>query len=96
MHTSEEAKKIQLVFKDTGMMLSKTDLKQFLGYIKHPENSAPPCATCSKSSYCKPLLVNSPAKEVCFVMNIEDLKSVKDLVEGALFNLDLNALLRTF
>lgn len=90
---SYTTKKIQLVFRDTGLMLSKEELWQFLKNIQHAKRSSSPCADCSAKHSCKALLVDSPFTQVSFAMNVEELKAMNDLVKGTLFHLDLENLL---
>lgn len=86
-------KKIQLVFRDIGLLLSTEELKQFLKNIQHTEGSCSLCKDCGNNDTCKALLVNSPVQQISFAMNVKELKTVKDLVENTLFHVGLNGLL---
>ena len=82
--------KIQLVFRDTGLLLSKEELNQFSKNIKYTKNNSPLCNDCSNNGSCKALLVDSPAKQITFAMNAKELAAVEDLVEGTLFQMNLD------
>ncbi len=81
--------KIQIIFRDTGLLLSYAELKQFSKNIIATRKSNTPCADCALNDSCKALLVDSPAPQITFAMNVEELNAIQDLVEGTLFQLDL-------
>ncbi|MFS4467339.1 hypothetical protein [Maribacter sp. 2210JD10-5] len=85
-----DIKRIQLVFRDTGLLLSYDELLLFSKNILHTRKNSPLCEDCKESEQCKALLVNSPASQITFAMNVKELDAIQDLVEGTLFQLKLD------
>lgn len=82
--------KVQLVFRDTGLLISKEELLQFSKNIKYTRKHSRLCADCAQNKSCKSLLVDSPASQITFAMNLKELNAIQDLVEGTLFQMDLD------
>lgn len=87
--------KVQLVFKDTGLLLSKEELIQFSENLKYTKKTSSLCTDCPQNESCKALLVDSPAPQITFAMSISELTAVQDLVEGTLFQMNLDNYLGT-
>ncbi|QLG46283.1 hypothetical protein [Costertonia aggregata] len=85
----KDIKKVQLVFRDTGLLLSYNELSRFSKNIKHTMDNSPMCSECAQNESCKALFVDSPAPQVTFAMNVKELVAIQDLVEGTLFQLNL-------
>ena len=81
--------KIQIVFRDTGLLLSKEELIQFSKNIKFTKENNMSCQDCMHNESCKALLVDSPAPQITFAMNTQELNAVDDLVTGTLFQMNL-------
>ncbi len=82
--------KVQVVFKDTGFFITRHELVYFSesiidtiekNYLEFQENIA--CDSCRK------LLLNTPANQVSLALDRNELLLIKDLIEGTLFQLDL-------
>ena len=86
--------KIQIVFRDTGLLIDKAELKQFLRNIRYTKESGTLCADCINHASCKVLLVQSPSPKITFAMNVEELKALTNLVERTLFYLSLEDLIQ--
>jgi len=82
--------KVQIVFRDTGLLLSKEELNQFSKNIKYTKDNSSLCNDCSLNESCKALLVDSPAKQITFAMNAKELDSIMDLVNGTIFQMELD------
>ena len=82
--------KVQIVFRDTGLLLSKEELNQFSKNIKYTKKNMPLCSDCTQNESCKALLVDSPTPQITFAMNAKELNAVEDLVEGTLFQMNLD------
>lgn len=82
--------KVQIVFRDTGLLLSKEELTQFSENIKYTKDNSTLCNECSENESCKALLVDSPAKQITFAMNMKELTAIEDLVSGTLFQMNLD------
>ncbi|WP_411029215.1 hypothetical protein [Spongiimicrobium sp. 3-5] len=89
----KDMKKIQIVFRDTGLLLSKKELIQFSKNIKCTKNNNSLCKDCASNESCRALLLETPAPQVTLAINQKELNAISDLVEGTLFQLDLDNLL---
>lgn len=91
-NTSKDIKKIQMIFRDTGLLLTKKELQQFSWNIKCTiaEGEQSLCCDCSQKEFCRALLLDTPAPQVTLAMSYKELHAVRDLVEGTLFQLDLD------
>ncbi len=86
--------KVQLVFRDTGLQLSLEELRQFSKTITATIANAPLCEHCGQDETCRGLLLETPIHQVSFAMSLKELKAIKELVEGTLFQLALDNLLK--
>lgn len=89
----EYHKKVQLVFRDTGLLLTKDELIQFSENIERATNSGFLCKDCKNKESCRALLLNTPAPQISFAVSHKELMAVKDLVDATLFQLGLDDLL---
>jgi len=87
---AKDIKKIQVVFRDTGLLLSYEELYQFSKNIQYTKENSPMCKDCTNNESCKALLIDSPAPQVTFAMNVKELEGIQDLIEGTLFQLNLD------
>jgi len=85
--TVKDLNKVQLVFRNTGLLLSKTQLIQFSNDINKALHNKCKCSECNLT------LLETPIEQVNFSMSQEELLSIQDLIEGAIFQLDLDDLL---
>ncbi|WP_209404514.1 hypothetical protein [Pseudozobellia sp. WGM2] len=88
--SSKHCNKVQLVFRDTGLFVSKEELLKFSNNISQSVKNHSLCGGCKKKEMCRSILVESHVPQISFAMNSEELNSVKDLVEGTLFQLGLD------
>lgn len=88
--TAKDIKKVQIVFRDTGLLLSKEELTQFSKNIKYTRDNSSLCSDCANNESCKALLIDSPAPQITFAVNFKELNGIQDLVEGTLFQMNLN------
>jgi hypothetical protein len=89
-NSAKDIIKVQIVFRDTGLLLSKEELTQFSENIKYTKENSSLCSDCTDNESCKALLVDSPAPQINFAMNAKELDAIHDLVEGTLFHLNLD------
>lgn len=82
--------KIQVVFRDTGLLLSKEELVQFAEHIKCAKNGRGFCENCSQQEDCRGLLLDTPAPQVTMAVSLNELDAIQDLVEGTLFHMNLD------
>lgn len=86
--------KVQLVFRDTGLLLSHDELSEFSNCITSTITNTNLCGNCSKDEECRALLLETPVTQLSFAVSLKELKALKELVEGTLFQLGLNNLLQ--
>ncbi len=89
-HATKNVNKIQIVFRNTGLLLCKKELEVFFNNIKYTIHSNSECLRCEENDSCKSLLLDTPAHQVTLAMNKKELQAVHDLVEGTLFQLNLD------
>ena len=82
--------KVQLVFRDTGLLLTKEELLLFSSNIQHTSDNKSLCSECIENTSCRALLVDSPAAQISFAFNLKELEDLKDLVEGTIFQMELD------
>ncbi|WP_236778415.1 hypothetical protein [Pseudalgibacter alginicilyticus] len=89
---ARDLSKVQLIFKDTGLFLSKEELLKFRKNIKSTFNN-PNAYLCEQNSKFKSVLLQAPNRQTSFIMTLAELKNISDLVEGTIFQLGLNRFL---
>ncbi len=85
--------KVQLVFRDTGLLLSAQELNVFSENVKALMRSKPLCADCQNKEGCRSLLLETHLTALSFAISPSELGQLRDLLEGTLFQLQLNACL---
>jgi len=77
-----------VVFKETGFCLTKHQLREFAETINSscPEDA---CEGCGMKMQCHKFLLKTPIAEIDLAVTFNDYLQIKDLVSGALFNIDL-------
>lgn len=91
----EKRNKIQLVFKDTGMFLTKKQLLQFFNYINTAIYKSSKCGSCELNNKCKSILLETPVELLSFAVNYNELSLLKELVEGTFFEINLKNILKS-
>ena len=95
-NANKDMSKVQVVFKDMGLFLSKDELVHFSKNIVHAMETSPlQCKDCQHQEPCRKALLETPASQVTLALTTSELLDIKDLVEGTLFQLNLNSLLDT-
>ncbi|WP_299532479.1 hypothetical protein [Ulvibacterium sp.] len=89
----KDTNKVQLVFRDTGLLLSRKELTDFQKSIKCTIKSSTLCKNCPQDESRRALLLDTPAPQVTLAVSPKELNVVDDLVEGTLFQLQLDHLL---
>jgi len=90
---AKDLKKIQLVFRNTGLFLTPNELIQFSKNIKSALKQSLKCKGCNHQNSCKSILLETPIAQTSFAMNYYELKEINDLVKGTRFQLELNKLI---
>jgi len=93
---AKDFKKIQLVFRNTGLFLTENELFQFSKNVEKSIEKSCYCDDCKKNNYYKSLLLEAPNPQTSFAMSYAELKDMQDLLSGTLFQLGLEKLLKNF
>ena len=88
-----EKHKIQLIFRDMGFLLSANEVKDFFEDVNHTKAHVSCCESCLEEKHCRSLLLKTPVAKVDLAVSINELLYIEDLLEGTLFQLQLNNLL---
>ncbi|MGX7667644.1 hypothetical protein [Flavobacterium pedocola] len=84
--------KIQLVFKETGFYLSTADLMKFAKELDMTCSKIC-CTDCELRNNCQRYLLRTPFDGLELAVSSDEALLIKDLVEGTLFQLQLNTYL---
>jgi len=90
---AKDFQKIQLIFKNIGLFLTKNELLIFSKNIKDAFNN-PALYYCKKDTSSKSLLLQTPNTQTTFAMSYDELKHIDDLVENTIFHIGLNDFLK--
>jgi len=85
--------KIQLVFRDTGLLLDKKELVEFSKHIKNAIKTRPLCSDCKQNENCRALLLETPFPQISLAISHTELSAADELVDGTLFQLNLDGYL---
>ncbi|NJB71389.1 hypothetical protein GGR42_001851 [Saonia flava] len=88
--TAKHYKKVQVVFRDTGLLLSKEELVQFSKNIKCTKGESGLCGQCTQDEGCRALLLDTPAPQITLAVSYKELQAIQDLIEGTLFQINLD------
>lgn len=86
--------KVQLVFRDTGLFLSKEELVLFNKQIRSTLLGSKKCNNCTSKNTCRSTLLETPISQVSFAVSKNDLLELENLVEGTIFQLGYNNLMK--
>ncbi len=82
--------KVQIIFRDTGLLLSHKELELFSKNVQCTKKGNGLCDTCKNEMDCRSLLLDTPASQVSLAVSFRELNAIEDLVQGTLFQLELN------
>jgi hypothetical protein len=83
------SEKVQLVFRETGFYLTRDQMNQFCKLIEDSMVENASCETCQLKNSCHKFLLKTPCDQIDLAVSMKELKSIKDLVEGSLFKIEL-------
>ncbi|WP_324024881.1 hypothetical protein QSV08_16870 [Maribacter sp. BPC-D8] len=88
-----EANKVQVIFRDIGLLLTKSELRHFSKCIADTvENGKDTiCGDCKTKDSCRSLLLNTPAHQITFAVSYQEAIEVRDLINGTMFKLELDS-----
>lgn len=81
--------KIQLVFKETGFYFSYNELRVFTHLINASYHSIQ-CGNCDLKNSCGKFLLKTPCENVDLAVSVKELRQIKDLIDGTLFQIWLD------
>ncbi len=87
--------KIQLVFRETGLFLTKEELLYFKKQIGSTLLNGQNYSNSPSVANCRSILLETPVAAISFAVSRNDLNELDNLIEGALFQLGFNNLLTT-
>tara|TARA_R110000868_G_scaffold231969_2_gene485438 strand:+ start:1648 stop:2019 length:372 start_codon:yes stop_codon:yes gene_type:complete len=91
----KDFRKIQLVFRDTGLFITQHELFNFSYKIKRALSRHSICEECSDAEGCRSHLLQTPIVQLSFAMTKHELNKIDDLIEGTIFQLRLNSMLES-
>ncbi len=80
--------KIQVVFKDTGFLLTVNELKDFSEACRIAKETQC-CGQCSMHKTCRSLLLRTPSDKIDIAVSKEELEQIHELITGTIFKLEL-------
>jgi len=85
--------KVQLIFRDIGLLLTPNELHYFSKCINETIQSGKGhlCKDCKVKGSCRSLLLNSPAHQITFAVSFLEVLEIEDLIKGTLFKLQLDS-----
>ena len=94
-NSSKTINKVQFIFRDTGLLLSKEELALFSSNIEKVLSEAKQlhCRDCKNERNCRSLLLHSHVSQISFAVSYDEVLALKDLVDATLFQWNLTAYL---
>ncbi|WP_396632838.1 hypothetical protein [Maribacter sp. R86514] len=88
-----QANKVQVIFRDIGLLLTQSELRHFSKCIADTVENGKGhlCGDCKTKETCRSLLLNTPAYQVTFAVSYQEAVEVRDLINGTLFKLELDS-----
>jgi hypothetical protein len=88
-----QSNKVQVIFRDIGLLLTQSELRHFSKCIADTIESGKGnlCGDCKTRETCRSLLLNTPAHQITFAVSYQEAIEVRDLINGTLFKLDLDS-----
>ncbi|KPM31642.1 Hypothetical protein I595_2136 [Croceitalea dokdonensis DOKDO 023] len=88
--SNSNPKKIQIVFRDTGLLLTTEELYRFALLVRNVLLKYRNDGYCRASDGCKKLLLDTPAHQITLAVNYYEIEAIDDLIQGTLFQLNLD------
>lgn len=86
---TKKEKKVQLVFKDTGLLLNRKELYQFSKNISADLKNCTLCRDCKQKESHRSIILETPLPQLSFAVSHTELTAIGDLLDGTLFQLQL-------
>ena len=81
--------KFQVIFRDTGFYLTIKEVENFSKFVKQAVERGC-CKDCQAKQTCRSILLKTPATTVDLAVSEQELQSIADLLEGTLFQINLD------
>lgn len=85
--------KVQLIFRDMGFLLTAAELKNFFEAVHETKSTIHCCEHCLEEKHCRNFLLKTPVHQVDLAISLNELLYIEDLIEGTLFQLELNQII---
>ncbi|MFI2741567.1 hypothetical protein ACG2LH_02400 [Zhouia sp. PK063] len=85
----EDQHKIQLIFRDMGFLLQPDEILVFSKEVELAKHLAS-CEGCPHGKHCRSILLKTPSAQVDLAVSLNELMYLEDLIEGTIFQLQLN------
>ncbi|GGZ43263.1 DUF6686 family protein [Mesonia mobilis] len=82
--------KVQVVFKDTGFLLSLEEIKIFQKNVLQVE-AEQCCQNCEYSRSCRSLLLKTPSQKIDLAVSLDELDQINELLGATIFKLETKA-----
>ncbi len=94
-NSNKTTDKVQVIFRDTGLLLSKEELLLFSRNIDCVMGKGQQvlCKDCKNEGTCRSLLLESPVSQITFAVSYNEVVDLKDLIDNTLFQLNLTTYL---
>lgn len=88
-----QSKKVQVIFRDIGLLLTSGELRHFSKCIAETLESGKDhlCNDCKVKGSCRSLLLNTPAHQISFAVSYQEAVEIRDLINGTMFRLELDS-----
>ncbi len=88
------SEQIQLVFRETGLLLDIIQLKEFESIIAKALENFSSCKCCMANKDSRAILLETPITELNFAVTYQELLLASELISGVLFQLEMNEILK--
>ncbi len=83
----------QIIFRDVGFHLCIEEIELFKDQIQLSKINRP-CLDCKVGENCRSLLLRTPSSNVSMAVSLDELNQIEDLLNGTMFQLELNDYLK--
>jgi len=95
-NSGKDIHRIQLIFRETGLFLTVKELTTFKKQIQNSLSNTKTCNSCTSKNTCRSGLLETPIAQISFAVSLNDLNALQNLIEGTLFQLGMDNLLKTY
>ncbi|MBW2961625.1 hypothetical protein [Mesonia aestuariivivens] len=87
-HWKGKKGKIQVIFRETGFLLTLEEIKSFQKKVLNVE-AQQCCENCHQSRNCKSLLLKTPSEKIDLAVSLDELDFINELLGATIFKLEL-------